>query len=229
MLRECAVKQETKGALPAVLINDWDEYEFCGPDDEEDISYEQPVYEMESDDGEAVVTSGFRSDEGKDLLGERLLESWKNSLDVEELRDMALEVFGNVIERQQVLEVNLAMNTSGQPMKSIRAVYGTIIGLDLQSNLLIMQAGLDVEVLVVECSFTIEDTYLLEEASAKGTNAIKMIPIAICPITGSVLVEIDVDGLRLLRFAERNNSVPLIGIIAKVEEDGFVITLSEGM
>ncbi|MFP3039061.1 MAG: hypothetical protein ACKEQI_00445, partial [Candidatus Hodgkinia cicadicola] len=84
-------------------------------------------------------------------------------------------------------------------------------------------------VLVADASFTLDDTYLFGKNAAFGSGAIKMLPVAFCPFVSSVVVEIDVDGFRLLKFIEEHGFGPFVGAIVKIEPDGFVVALHEGM
>ncbi|MGP1926302.1 MAG: hypothetical protein ACTS80_01805 [Candidatus Hodgkinia cicadicola] len=209
--------------------NDWDENEmYC---DEEEPEDEPSVYEYENfDEGTKVELKRETDEEIASLtFEERLMRSWKDGLIVNELRSSASKVFSEMRRERQMFEVNLAVNSFEWPSRSMRSIYGVIIGIDLQSDLIVMQSSNNIVVLVADASFTSEDTYLFAQNAAFGSGAIKMLPLAFCPFVSSVVVEIDVEGFRLLKFIEMYGFGPFVGSIARIETDGFVIALREGM
>ncbi len=200
---------------------------YCGAEATED---ERSQFDYGNFDIETEVERKRGGAEEIDTLPseEKMVRSWGGGLNVDELRISAGKVFGGVRREQQVLEVNLATN-SIERSRSVRSIYGVIVGLDLQSDLIVMQSAKDIVVLVADASFTLDDTYLFGKNAAFGSGAIKMLPVAFCPFVSSVVVEIDVDGFRLLKFIEEHGFGPFVGAIVKIEPDGFVVALHEGM
>ncbi|MFP3037667.1 MAG: hypothetical protein ACKER6_01125 [Candidatus Hodgkinia cicadicola] len=126
-------------------------------------------------------------------------------------------------------ELNLSNNSLVFPTHGLRPVYGTIYGWDMDADLLLVQIGDGSIVPIADASFTLEDTYLFGQNPIEGTKAIKVLPAVICPSTAAMLVEIDVEGFRLLKFIEMNGYGPFIGVIVKIESDGFIVALPEGV
>ncbi|MGP1916708.1 MAG: hypothetical protein ACTS6G_04895 [Candidatus Hodgkinia cicadicola] len=208
---------------------DWDENEMYF--DDEETEDELPDFEYENFNNESEVELKCENDEeiGSLTIEEKLLRNWKDGLNVNELRLSAVKVFGGKRREREVFEVNLAVNSFERTSRSIRSIYGVIVGLDLQSKLIVMEASDDIVALVAEASFTTEDTYLFAKNAANGSGAIKMLPLAFCPFTACAVVEIDVEGFRLLKFIEAYGFGPFVGSIARIEHDGFIIALNEGM
>ncbi|MGP1918171.1 MAG: hypothetical protein ACTS4U_00460 [Candidatus Hodgkinia cicadicola] len=211
--------------------SDWDENEMYRDEEVEEEVDEPSDFEYESETAEGEVERKCETAEEVDALPfeEKLIRSWKRKLNVNELRESADKVFDGGRRGPPELEVTLAASPFGKPSRSLRSIYGVIVGLDLQSGLIVMKAANDIFVLVAEASFTLNDTYLFEKNATFGSGAIKMLPVAFCPFMSSVIVEIDVDGFRLLKFIETYGRGPFVGSIAKIEPDGFVIALQEGM
>ncbi|MGP1911293.1 MAG: hypothetical protein ACTS4T_00515 [Candidatus Hodgkinia cicadicola] len=234
------VKSEVEGASSAVgevkrppkvdgTFNegDWDENEmYC---DEGEYEDELSNFEYESLDFAGEVERKCESSEGIDdfTFEGKLIRNWRNELNVDKLRESADKVFSGSRREQQMLEVTLAGKHFGRPSRSIRPIYGVITGLDLQSGLIIMQSANDIVTLITEASFTSDDTYLFEKNATFGSGAIKILPVAFCPFVTSVVVEIDVDGFRLLKWIEEYGFGPFVGSVVKIETDGFVIALHE--
>ncbi|MGP1916792.1 MAG: hypothetical protein ACTS6G_05385 [Candidatus Hodgkinia cicadicola] len=209
---------------------DWDENEMYF--DDEETEDELPDFEYENFNfGSEVELKRESAEEISSLpLEERLVRNWKDGLNVNELRLSAVKVFEGRRRERQMFEVNLAVNSLGRRSAcNVRSVYGVIVGLDLQSNLVVIQASDDIVALVAEASFTSEDTYLFAKNATFGSGAIKMFPLAFCPFTASAVVEIDVEGFRLLKFIEAYGFGPFVGSIVRIEHDGFIIALNEKM
>ncbi|MGP1927053.1 MAG: hypothetical protein ACTS80_00380 [Candidatus Hodgkinia cicadicola] len=78
----------------------------------------------------------------------------------------------------------------------MRNVYGVIVRLDLQSDVIVTQSSNDNVVLVNGHLIHFGSVHLFGQNAVFG-SAIKMFPMAECPFVSSVLVEIDVEGFRV--------------------------------
>ncbi|MFP3037672.1 MAG: hypothetical protein ACKER6_01165, partial [Candidatus Hodgkinia cicadicola] len=226
--------------------DEWDEHEMFYPENDQSDVAKPPVvieepngdWRVEGEDLASWAADGLAV--GEDDVDEPIEEtktgnetdesgSWKHGLDIEKLWLIGKNVFNNIERNQLVIEANLFVGASDRPTRSLRPVYGSLYGWDLESNLLVIQVSEDLIVQIADASFTIEDTYLLQRPRPDCVEAIKVLPVAFCPAVGAMLVEIDVEGLRILRFVDANGFGPFEGTIVKVESDCLIISLPEGM
>ncbi|MFP3039008.1 MAG: hypothetical protein ACKEQK_00660, partial [Candidatus Hodgkinia cicadicola] len=81
---------------------------------------------------------------------------------------------------------------------------------------------------VCDFSLTDEDVMLLE-GDWKNDLALKVIPVGLSYSLDDVMVEVDVEGYRYLRFVNESWGKVIVGVIVKVMETEVIIVLEEGI
>ncbi|MGP1916555.1 MAG: hypothetical protein ACTS6G_04030 [Candidatus Hodgkinia cicadicola] len=110
-------------------------------------------------------------------------------------------------------------------VRMLRPAYAVIVGMDIQTMLLV--AAITNKLLTYVCDFSLtnSDVKMLQN-DWKNSLAIKISPIALNYSLDDVLVEVDMNGYKYLHFVIKNIGLPLIGIIIKIEVSNATIKLS---
>ncbi|MFP3019006.1 MAG: hypothetical protein ACEY26_00680 [Candidatus Hodgkinia cicadicola] len=110
-------------------------------------------------------------------------------------------------------------------VRALRPVYAVIVGIDVQVTMLMVAITKTVLAYVCDLSIANEDVTML--ANDWGNDlALKVAPIGLNFGIDDVMVEIDVQWYKSLRFVNANLEKSLIGIVAKVGETDVIIALT---
>ncbi|MGP1915889.1 MAG: hypothetical protein ACTS6G_00280 [Candidatus Hodgkinia cicadicola] len=110
--------------------------------------------------------------------------------------------------------------------KVLRPVYAVIVGLEVQTAMLMVTITETLLAYVCDFSITDEDVTTLTN-DWKNDLALKVMPIALSFGLSDVMVGINVRGYKYLRFAEEELNQSLIGIVAQIGKRSATIELSK--
>ncbi|MGP1927169.1 MAG: hypothetical protein ACTS80_01015, partial [Candidatus Hodgkinia cicadicola] len=112
--------------------------------------------------------------------------------------------------------------------RTLRPTYGVLIGLDVQTEML--TAAVNERLLAYVCDFSLnnEEVTLLQ-TKWKDDCAIKMAPVALNYGLDDVLVEIDVEGYKHLKFVDERTSQSLVGKVVSIGGTETTIELENGI
>ncbi|MFP3038916.1 MAG: hypothetical protein ACKEQK_00110 [Candidatus Hodgkinia cicadicola] len=113
-------------------------------------------------------------------------------------------------------------------MRILRSVYGVIVGMDVNIGMLVVAICNTILAYICDFSLTDEDVTLLE-GDWKNDLALKVIPVGFSYGLDDVMVEVDVEGYRYLRFVNESWGKVIVGDIAKVMETEVIVILEEGI
>ncbi|MGP1917630.1 MAG: hypothetical protein ACTS45_01295 [Candidatus Hodgkinia cicadicola] len=113
-------------------------------------------------------------------------------------------------------------------VKSLRSVYAVIVGMDIQTTMLMV--AMTTTLLAYVCDFSIETEDVTMLTNDWGNDlAFKVAPIGLNFGIDDAMVEIDISGYKYLRFVNENWDQSLIGIVAKVGTTDATIELAVGI
>ncbi|MGP1918271.1 MAG: hypothetical protein ACTS4U_01075 [Candidatus Hodgkinia cicadicola] len=110
-------------------------------------------------------------------------------------------------------------------VRMLRSVYAIIVGMDVQTTLLVTAITNMLLTYVCDFSLTDDDVKMLQNDWGNSL-AIKITPIGLNYSLDDVLVEADMGGYKYLRFAAKHIGLSLTGIIAKFETNDMTIKLT---
>ncbi len=113
-------------------------------------------------------------------------------------------------------------------VRTLRAVYGVIIGMDVQVKMLV--AAANERLLAYVCDFSLSNGEVaLMQGNWKDDCAIKMAPIALNYGLDDVLVEVGAGGYKYLKFVGDQTGKPLRGEFVSIEGTEATIGLGNGI
>ncbi|MGP1918592.1 MAG: hypothetical protein ACTS4V_00950 [Candidatus Hodgkinia cicadicola] len=110
-------------------------------------------------------------------------------------------------------------------VRILRPVYAVIVGMDIQTMLLVAAITNKLLTYICDFSFTTSDVKMLQK-DWKNSLAIKILPIALNYSLYDVLVEADTNGYKYLHFVTENIGLSLIGVIMKIAASDITIKVS---
>ncbi|MGP1906219.1 MAG: hypothetical protein ACTS4X_00350 [Candidatus Hodgkinia cicadicola] len=113
-------------------------------------------------------------------------------------------------------------------IKTLRPAYGVIIGMDIQVKMLITAVNKKLLTYVWDLSINDEEVTLLQ-LHWKDDCALRLAPIALSYELDDVLVEINVDGYKHLKFIDEWMGHPTIGKVVSLNETETTIELGNGV
>ncbi|MGP1910825.1 MAG: hypothetical protein ACTS43_00900, partial [Candidatus Hodgkinia cicadicola] len=117
-------------------------------------------------------------------------------------------------------------NLSGS--RTLRPTYGVLIGLDVQAEML--TAAVNERLLAYVCDFSLSNEGVtLLQTNWKDDCAVKMAPVALNYGLDDVLVEIDVEGYKHLKFVDERTSQTLVGKVVSIGGTETTIELGNGI
>ncbi|MGP1917069.1 MAG: hypothetical protein ACTS6P_00350 [Candidatus Hodgkinia cicadicola] len=113
-------------------------------------------------------------------------------------------------------------------IKTLRPAYGVIIGMDIQAKMLITAINEKLLTYVWDLSINSEEVTLLQ-LHWKDDCALRLAPIALSYELDDVLVEINVDGYKHLKFIDGQMGHPSIGKVVSLNGNETTIELGNGV
>ncbi|MGP1918660.1 MAG: hypothetical protein ACTS4V_01325 [Candidatus Hodgkinia cicadicola] len=194
---------------------------------------------------------GGKEDDEK-RSGKLRSESWNNGKEKRKTEDINMEEEINKLEQElnaewemewylkrgpQVWERHYTQTESSvietsygnlNGIRTLRAAYGVIIGLDVQVKML--AAAVNGKLIAYVCDFSLNN----EEVTSLGTKwkddcAIKMAPVGLSYSLDDVLVEISVEGYLYLKFVEERTNQSLVGKVVSIGKSETTIELENGI
>ncbi|MGP1917087.1 MAG: hypothetical protein ACTS6P_00445 [Candidatus Hodgkinia cicadicola] len=113
-------------------------------------------------------------------------------------------------------------------IRSLRPAYGVIIGMDIQAKMLITAVNEKLLTYVCDLSVNNEEITLLQN-NWKDDCALRLAPIALSYELDDVLVEINVDGYKHLKFIDEQMGKTLVGKVVSLDGTETTIELGNGV
>ncbi|MGP1919250.1 MAG: hypothetical protein ACTS41_00560 [Candidatus Hodgkinia cicadicola] len=113
-------------------------------------------------------------------------------------------------------------------IKTLRPAYGVIIGMDIQAKMLITAINKRLLTYVWDLSINSEEVTLLQ-LHWKDDCALRLAPIALSYELDDVLVEINVDGYKHLKFIDERMGHPTMGKVVSLNGNETTIEFENGV
>ncbi|MGP1911261.1 MAG: hypothetical protein ACTS4T_00320 [Candidatus Hodgkinia cicadicola] len=113
-------------------------------------------------------------------------------------------------------------------IKTLRPAYGVIIGMDIQTKMLITAVNKRLLTYVWDLSINNEEVTLLQ-SHWKDNCALRLAPIALSYELDDVLVEINIDGYKHLKLIDEQMGQPTIGKVVSLNGTETTIELRNGI
>ncbi|MGP1918183.1 MAG: hypothetical protein ACTS4U_00535 [Candidatus Hodgkinia cicadicola] len=113
-------------------------------------------------------------------------------------------------------------------VRALRPVYGIIIGMDVQAKMLVAAVNGKILTYVCDLSISNEEVALLQ-SGWRDDCAVRMVPIALSYGLDDVLVEINVDGYKCLKFVDEQMGKTLVGKVVSFEGNEVLVDLGNGI